>query len=307
MSLATRCPACGTIFRVVQDQLRVSEGWVRCGRCSEVFNGQAALVDLAQWQAGETDGAQDPTPPAPSPTPVPTAAPLPPAEPDVAATVPADDLPAPAAEAATVPAGRQEPAFDDGLQPPPDEALLSPDPPQPDPAATASPRFLREAEKVQRWQRPAVRRTLAALVLLGTVLLGLQVAVEYRDLIAARWAQARPPLETMCRWTGCRIEPARWIDAIVVDGSGLVRVEGTSTYRLSVQLRNRAAMELAIPSLDLILNDAQGRVISRRTLPPGDLGAASPVLPALGELGLQASLAVTERAVAGYTIEIFYP
>ena len=38
MSLVTRCPACGTVFRVVQDQLKVSEGWVRCGRCSEVFN-----------------------------------------------------------------------------------------------------------------------------------------------------------------------------------------------------------------------------------------------------------------------------
>jgi ribosomal protein L11 methyltransferase len=32
--LATRCSACGTVFRVVQDQLRVSEGWVRCGRCA---------------------------------------------------------------------------------------------------------------------------------------------------------------------------------------------------------------------------------------------------------------------------------
>jgi len=46
MSLATRCPACGTIFRVVQDQLRVSEGWVRCGQCQEVFHGIEALFDL---------------------------------------------------------------------------------------------------------------------------------------------------------------------------------------------------------------------------------------------------------------------
>jgi len=46
MSLATRCPACGTIFRVVQDQLKVSEGWVRCGQCHEVFHGIEALFDL---------------------------------------------------------------------------------------------------------------------------------------------------------------------------------------------------------------------------------------------------------------------
>ncbi|MEW6099274.1 MAG: zinc-ribbon and DUF3426 domain-containing protein [Pseudomonadota bacterium] len=46
MSLATRCTACGTAFRVVQDQLRVSEGWVRCGRCGEVFNAIEGLFDL---------------------------------------------------------------------------------------------------------------------------------------------------------------------------------------------------------------------------------------------------------------------
>jgi predicted Zn finger-like uncharacterized protein len=46
MSLATRCTACGTIFRVVQDQLKVSEGWVRCGRCQQVFNALEGLFDL---------------------------------------------------------------------------------------------------------------------------------------------------------------------------------------------------------------------------------------------------------------------
>ena len=51
MSLATRCPACGTAFRVVQDQLKVSEGWVRCGRCSEVFNALEGLFDLERETA----------------------------------------------------------------------------------------------------------------------------------------------------------------------------------------------------------------------------------------------------------------
>lgn len=46
MNLATRCTACGTLFRVVQDQLKVSEGWVRCGRCETVFNAQENLFDL---------------------------------------------------------------------------------------------------------------------------------------------------------------------------------------------------------------------------------------------------------------------
>jgi predicted Zn finger-like uncharacterized protein len=48
MSLATRCTSCGTVFRVVQDQLKVSEGWVRCGRCDEVFNALEGLFDLGR-------------------------------------------------------------------------------------------------------------------------------------------------------------------------------------------------------------------------------------------------------------------
>ena len=55
--LATRCSACGTVFRVVPDQLRVSEGWVRCGRCSQVFNALEGLVDLDTGLPKQTGGS----------------------------------------------------------------------------------------------------------------------------------------------------------------------------------------------------------------------------------------------------------
>jgi predicted Zn finger-like uncharacterized protein len=48
MNLATRCPACSTTFKVVTDQLRVSDGWVRCGRCSRVFDANEQMVDPAR-------------------------------------------------------------------------------------------------------------------------------------------------------------------------------------------------------------------------------------------------------------------
>ena len=51
MTLATRCNACATVFRVVRDQLRVSDGWVRCGRCNAVFNATDDLFELDQGQA----------------------------------------------------------------------------------------------------------------------------------------------------------------------------------------------------------------------------------------------------------------
>jgi predicted Zn finger-like uncharacterized protein len=67
MSLATRCTSCGTVFRVVQDQLKVSEGWVRCGRCESVFNALEGLLDLEResptgWdEAGVTGERPEPS------------------------------------------------------------------------------------------------------------------------------------------------------------------------------------------------------------------------------------------------------
>lgn len=42
--LVTRCPACRTAFRVVQDQLRLRDGRVRCGVCNHVFDARAEEV-----------------------------------------------------------------------------------------------------------------------------------------------------------------------------------------------------------------------------------------------------------------------
>ena len=61
MSLATRCTSCGTVFRVVQDQLKVSEGWVRCGRCDAVFNALEGLFDLGRDSPPEWNGGPAPT------------------------------------------------------------------------------------------------------------------------------------------------------------------------------------------------------------------------------------------------------
>lgn len=45
MSMLTRCPACTSCYRVVPDQLRVSQGWVRCGQCAEIFDAQAHQIE----------------------------------------------------------------------------------------------------------------------------------------------------------------------------------------------------------------------------------------------------------------------
>src|SRR3712207_3799406 len=64
MSMITGCPACGTMFRVVPDQLKISEGWVRCGHCGEVFDAAASLKPEPPGLAEAPVDAQAAEPPA---------------------------------------------------------------------------------------------------------------------------------------------------------------------------------------------------------------------------------------------------
>lgn len=407
--LATRCPACGTVFRVVPDQLRVSEGWVRCGRCSEVFNATQSLVDLdtaVQRKAPAAVAPPPALPPAPPPppaaeapaaavqpagteaapyagfeAPVPEAPTAPTARPaPTAPDAPAADeapsrrsgfgaldagnftdvaLPTPAMEAAapdeSAGDGRREPSLgaapsptprDDAgsadLQAPPSTGLRAGEPSDeivvPGPAGVtaaattaaaaaadiiapgaaarpaadgagpaAKPEFLRRAERAERWRRPGVRASLLLGLLLGIAGLVGQVLHEYRDLAAARYPQLRPLLEQGCAWLDCRVGAARAIDSLAVESSGLVRVENSELYRLSVVLRNRSGIALALPALDLALTDRQGRLIARKVLRAGELGAAGETLDAGAEATLAATLRAGNGPVAGYTVELFYP
>lgn len=56
MALATTCPQCKTSFRVVPDQLKLRRGFVRCGRCRNVFAGIDHLryVDEGQLREGQS-------------------------------------------------------------------------------------------------------------------------------------------------------------------------------------------------------------------------------------------------------------
>jgi predicted Zn finger-like uncharacterized protein len=91
MSLATRCPSCTTTFKVVRDQLRISDGWVRCGRCSHVFDATLELHEMA-----------DGPPAAPAPGPVP--GPPPEAASEAEAPAPAPQAEPPAGPALSIPA-----------------------------------------------------------------------------------------------------------------------------------------------------------------------------------------------------------
>jgi len=286
MALAARCPTCATLFRVVPDQLKLADGWVRCGRCEALFHAGDALIDL--------DRAETPA-----------------VEPEAAAPTPVqatDETPAALEPAAIGPPPRAEERAPAPADPEPAAALPELDLRAEAPPIAATPSFLRPDERAMRWQQPRWRRALALGSLAAALLLALQVLVHFRDMAAAQGPPGlRVIVEGLCNIGGCRIETPRRLDSLVLDNSALAAAEGSGAYRLSLVLRNRAGVDVMMPALDLALTDAEGRLIARRVLRAAELGVPQPTLPAGGTLPLQALLDTGEVRVAGYTIEAFYP
>ena len=167
---------------------------------------------------------------------------------------------------------------------------------------------MRRADNAARWQRPRVRVSLLLAAALLVALLTAQVALLRHDEIAARWPESMPALEFLCEVRDCRIEPVRRLDGLAVESSGLAQLGDAATYRLQVSLRNRDALPLLTPALDLTLTDSRGNVVARKVLRRADFGPAAPPTMAPGaELTLQAVLDTGERRVSGYSVEIFYP
>ena len=112
MVLATRCPHCRTTFRVVQDQLKLRGGLVRCGACKEIFNGTENLLrpmDAAPAHPARPAAAIETTT-----APVAEAAVTPPPSPVMAAPVhaPSPDTPAQAPVQAPPPEPSAQPQPD---------------------------------------------------------------------------------------------------------------------------------------------------------------------------------------------------
>lgn len=263
MSMTTRCPDCATLFKVVADQLRMSEGWVRCGKCGLVFDGQAHLQG----------GSEAETPPPP---------------------VQAGDTFATTTESwsetneATAGTAVPEPYFD------------------PAPEVT----FVRVAKRKARWRNPWLRALLGLSVLLLLCLLALQAAVHERHWLVARFPELRPWMQDICQPLGCQLGPVPLLDAIVVESSTFQRLRGEQ-YRLVVQVRNSASVEVKMPAIELTLKDARDEVLLRRVLRPVDFNATEPGIAAQGEWTGKTFVQITDTALAGrvsnFSTLAFYP
>lgn len=335
MSLITRCPACETMFKVVPDQLRISDGWVRCGQCGEIFDASQHLRPDPHAAAPDPIGP----PPVAAVSPVVGA----PAEQPATRLAPASETP-PAAPAPThdwpltpEPQPGPEPGLEFVLELPVDEPpwaeTVVPEPPviepalplpeaekapvaspliapQPVPDALPNVSFLREGKPKTIWQRRGVRIVLLVVVLLLLAVLAAQVVVHQRDRIAAAEPGARPALLALCAWSRCALSPLRQIESIVIESSSFTLTRGDN-YKLVFSLRNNALLDLAMPAIELALTDAQDQPLIRRVILPAEFGAASSRLAAGSESSNSVSVSVKANAnldrIAGYRMLAFYP
>jgi predicted Zn finger-like uncharacterized protein len=312
MSLITCCPACATMFKVVPDQLRISEGWVRCGHCAEVFDAAAHLQDRAQQQPAQ----EEPEPPAEAaPAPPFANAPYPPF------VLGRGDYEAEVVDAAAEQRTQQEElpqASEDELLP------MAPMPAQPEPEPEPEPQagpheqeeplqdisFVRQARRKAFWRRPAVRAGLALLVLALGLLLAGQYALHDRDRLATAQPALRPLIEALCQPLDCAVSSPRQIEAIAIDSSSFSKLRNDA-YRLAFTLKNQAATEIEMPAIELTLTDSQDQPVLRRVLTPADMGASAGVLAPASEWSGTLAMSVAPGGgagrIAGYRLLAFYP
>ncbi len=288
MSLTTRCPACQTLFKLVPDQLRISEGWVRCGQCNEVFDASlqlqspAVAVNAAALKSAPT---------------------LPGAEFADSARAMAEPASAPASEAlVALPATA--------------EILIQIDPndlADPDRNSTPEldrPSFLQTQKNASGWRQALTRILWLAIGLSLLLILGAQVVFHERNRIVALQPGLRNLMLKFCSPLNCSLSALQQRDAVVIDGASFTKIK-PDAYRLIFTLRNTAATAVAAPAVELSLTDSLDQPIVRRILAASEFGVQSNSLAPASEWTASIALEVKSPGAAerivGYRLLAFYP
>jgi predicted Zn finger-like uncharacterized protein len=337
MSMATRCPACATLFRVTPQQLQTRQGQVRCGRCATVFDGfrhlstlpasaatrEAPIALALEPIAAPTDQAPTVvTPPNPEQA---LSASLPPDAPAEGETPPAvvsacalplfKDAPAPP-PVSRVPAGfRFDPVTNTsrGDMPPMDTARS----PMPKPEARAEntlPRTPAFADSLFLQQAYARRRRGSRGWFVGCLLLlvafGVQAAYFHREDIAAHYPALRPALLQMCGVLNCEVSLPQQPRLINIEASDLQSVDPLrpGLLQLTATLRNHAEHDLAFPALDLVLTNTREHTLARRIFRPSEYldHSRNPDagFPAKAEITVRLNLDIGELGAAGFRLDL---
>jgi predicted Zn finger-like uncharacterized protein len=289
MSLVTACPSCGVLFKVAPDQLLISEGWVRCGKCQTVFDASLNLQPRLNDSKSES-----------------------PAE---AGLVPSQPLEVAAQELTS----EEMLAVEGLLESLDDRPLEPPDPvvnPAPDSKASdESSAFAFDVPASVQSRPTAGRRSWIPKVyyLLAPLLLLMfagQVVLFERNEIFSREPRAKPWLLALCKPFDCHLETLKRIQSIVIDSSTFTKIS-PDIYQLALILKNTSTADLHLPSVELTLINSLDQPLLRRVFSVDELRVQSSTLLSFSELPLLFSFAVKtgelSDRVTGYRVLVFYP
>ena len=308
MSMVTRCPECGTVFRVGAQQLQARQGLVRCGRCQNVFDGfktlstapEAAVDSPADTVPAAEDLAQA--------QPVTEVAPAPPASAVAPAPVPAPAEPVFTLEAvsATQLAAAAEPAFDSTSRGAVAEEAPRDFGPAPEQLTIEDHLFLEEK------RHSHVRNT--AFYTVGVVLLLLVLAAQavyaYRGEIAARSPGLRAYLTQVCDLVRCTIALPQQPRLIAIEASDLQAADPAKpgVIQLTATVRNHAGYDVGFPAIDLVLTNSRDHTLARRVFLPRDYlepgRDARAGIPAHAEITIRLDLDTGDLNPAGFRLDL---
>ena len=272
----TRCPHCRTFFAVTAEQLGAADGRVRCGSCLSIFDGLKHLTERAT--PPKTDGSE------------------------IRSRAPQSD------QKANDDGNWQRPVEPVAYE---GEASKSAPPPTLGEAdavdAEEVPEVIREelarAETERRGRSKSAMFTLVALMLLAA--LALQYAWFEPARVLAGYPQARPWLEKLCAYSGCRLPDRRNPSKIQMLARD-VRVHPGYEGALLVlaTLVNSAAHAQPYPRLQFSVFNVNGQTIASRIFEPEEY--LSPDLDPKGNMSPGKPLQIAIELVAPEEAAISY-
>jgi predicted Zn finger-like uncharacterized protein len=171
------------------------------------------------------------------------------------------------------------------------------------------PEFVKRSRKQEQSGRTR-RLLMAGGAAVLALLLALQLLLEFRNVLAARYPAARPALTAGCALLGCRIGLPSQVENLAIE-TGELSTLGVDTYSLNTLLRNQGSLVQAWPSIQLELTDANDKPVLRRVFGPADYlpqgVSAAAGFAARSEQPVRLNFALTELKPSSYHMIVFYP
>ena len=188
-------------------------------------------------------------------------------------------------------------------------ALVAPVAAAEPPPGEHEPEFVKQIRLKER-TGPTRRIVMGVGSALLVLALAAQVVGTFRNVLAARYPQAKPLLAGACAVLGCKVELPAQIDALSVE-TGELQSLGANTFSFTTLLRNQGSLAQAWPHLELALTDANDKPLVRRVFTPAEYLPPG-VVPAKGfgprsEQPVKLFFELNQLKASGYHIAIFYP